>query len=409
MLLKARKFFGHLISKAIFQSQAYNIERKQSIFKDSKNIQQKYSSTADLNINNFQVDSTGRAKIDLTEYSVRTDLNYNNSESKIIINVYGRRDCYERHTEELIKQAELYKEHNIKVVGLNFRNIMKSKGKVTSQQDWIDDIVAVVDYYAKEHNIKLSNILLSGHSMGAAFATLAAAQIYQREKEKTSVKLINDRSFQNLPSIAVRLVFGNLGSGIFVGSILAGLSLVTCVFFGFYGLLIAAAVFASCVLASKIYPKIILKACEIIANIILYPTFGLMNAAAAFKMLPVFSKEYVFVKDDPIIARESGLAYDPEIRKIRRKGKTSPSPDDLMFVRSSQHRFVADETRPQSVQDLTSQQDNLQPDKKGLSKIKSRSTHDLPLFALRTSCKKVSSISGADVYDGMVRRLLGLG
>ena len=405
MLLKARKFFGHLISKAIFQSQAYNAERKQSISKDSKDILQNYLTKIDLIHNNFQIYSSGNAKVDLTEYAVQTDLSHNSSEPKIIINIYGRKDCYERHTEELLKQAELYKDHNIKVIGLNFRNIMNSQGKAYSQQDWIDDIIAVVDYYVKNHNIKISNILLSGHSMGAAFATLAAAQIYQREKNKTSVKLINDRSFKNLPSIAVRLLFGNLGSGIFVGSILAVLSLTTCVPFGVFGLIIAASVFASCLLLSKIYPKIILKACEIIANIILYPTFGLMNAAAAFKMLDRKNTEYVFVKDDPIIARESGLAYDPEIRKIRRRGKSSPSPDDLNFVRSSQHRFVADETRSQSTQDLTSQQDQFRP---GLYKNKSRSTHDLPLFALKTSCKKSSPISGADVYDGMVRRLLGL-
>ncbi|MBP9721577.1 MAG: alpha/beta fold hydrolase [Gammaproteobacteria bacterium] len=366
-----KRVFGHLISKALIRSQKFSKKKKEEIINEAASV---YLDTEFDNVSSkyLQVPSSGNAKITFVECRYLCfDL-----PQKVIIHIYGRQDCVEKHSRELLQKALYFKAHNITIVGLNLRNVMASTGIPRCQQDWIDDVKAVVDYYVQS-GINLNNILLHGHSMGGAIATLAAAQLYKQEliknkkskkskKSKNCIRVLNDRSFSTLPRVTVKLIFGGFGSGLFVGCVFAGLALlILAPFIGVTAIAISYFILFYSLVGGFVCPELMKKLCTGIANVILGVTFGCMNATQAYNSLPEEAKHFFKVKDDKIIGA-SALA------------KSLDSCDNL----SEANKLVASEMH------------------------KSRSAHDLPLYELQV--KRDQNKTGEDLYRAVVGRLLSL-
>lgn len=91
--------------------------------------------------------------------------------------------------------AEKYSDRNI--LGCNFRAV--TDGTAYSQNAYIDDVIAAVDYLLNK-GVKVENIHIIGESLGAAAVTLAVERLRQRDYEKFS-KLTYD-SNRSLSSIS---------------------------------------------------------------------------------------------------------------------------------------------------------------------------------------------------------------
>ncbi len=405
-------FFGHLISRALIRAQSFTKKRKHQLmesvyvqenkFCEDKKIRilseiGKIGKTGESELSyvekkSFLVDSSKEAKISCIQYRYHaerfgTDLSYVRSQ-RIIIHCYGRNDCVERHISELLEKAELYKDDNITVVGMNFRNVMLSTGKPVCQQDWIDDVIAVVDTYIKQ-GIDVNDILLHGHSMGGAIATIAAAQIYQREKllSQKSVKIFNDRSFGTLPNIVVELIFRGFGSGLFIGIIIATITVIPAIIvYGLPGLALAGLMLVGGILAGLIIPKVAKALCWVVANIVLWPSFGLLEATKAYNSLPHEAKDFIFVKKDNIILGKSGLVHD---LKTMKKAKSEGDCAALI----SERKLVVSRSLESMVSTASMGRRTV-------------SIHDLPLFELST--KNNSAKSGSQLSHEITSRLLGL-
>lgn len=410
-------FFGHLISRALIRAQSFTEKRKHEL-RESVYVQEnKFCEDKKIRISSeiddteeselsyvekiveetvekksFLVDSSKGAKISCIQYRYHTErfstqLHHVKSQ-KIIIHCYGRNDCVERHVGELLKKAELYKDDNVTVVGMNFRNVMLSTGKPVCQQDWIDDVIAVVDKYVKQ-GIDLNDILLHGHSMGGAIVTIAAAQIYQRERllSQKSVKIFNDRSFGTLPNIVVELIFRGFGSGLFIGIIVATITAIPAVaIYGLFGLALANLMLVGGILSGLFIPKVAKALCWVVANIVLWPSFGLLEATKAYNSLPQEAKDFIFVKKDNIILGKSGLVH---ALKAMKKAKSEGDCAALI----SERKLVASRSIDTVVPTASMGRRTV-------------SIHDLPLFELST--KNNSAKSGSQLSHEITSRLLGL-
>lgn len=391
MYLIFKKFFGHLISKSIVQAQKFK-----KIIKSIKPIASTDSTEiaeiAEIVEKNIKIKSTGKAIIDAVEVCHR-ELDCKSTEQKVIIYAYGRKDYYERHLADYYQEALELK--TCRVVGFNFRNVQASTGKPLCEQDWIDDAIAVVDYYHKTLNIPLENILISGHSMGAALVTVAAAQVFQREKSK-SIKIINNRSFSSLPAIVINLTFGGFGSGVFIGIISAAtIAIVGSFILGPVALVLAFGVLECSLLGGLIFPSLTKALCRPITEIILYLTFGRIDALAAFHSLPKDSKDYIYAKDDEIIIGTASLAY--ALKAERKKEK-------------AQAKLVGDHDKLKELRSRKLMPAPISPDQATMHKSPSYA-HDLNLFKMRTASPKIAeddALDGQTVHRTMVRRLLKL-
>jgi hypothetical protein len=188
-----RHFFGSLFSKIIMPSQhmfsAYRVD-------DFQKSQDSCLETVD-HLKFYQYPNKS---IKITKYS------------KVILYAVGNSDCAENHLFELQQISNKYKDKNVIVAGMNFRNVSNCHGQVTSEEDWINDAIAIINHYRKL-GIPPNQILLNGHSLGAAILTMAAAKIFkdevatlkhkkknpsQAEINNCAPRLISNRSFTAL-------------------------------------------------------------------------------------------------------------------------------------------------------------------------------------------------------------------
>ena len=192
-----RSFVGPLISKAIMHSQWKQFNTSNDSGNKHNDVKwRRIPSTRDATIRFCQVKSK-RNRLPLKH-------------QKIIIHAVGMHSSFEHQLEKYHNEVEKFP--GIIAVGFNFRNVHNSTGIPQSEDDWVDDVIAVVNYFHRK-GIPLNNILLQGESLGAAILTLAAAKIYEEERIKArakgkeekahSVKLINLRSFSNFATEVV--------------------------------------------------------------------------------------------------------------------------------------------------------------------------------------------------------------
>jgi effector protein SdbA len=85
------------------------------------------------------------------------------------------------------------------VIAFNYRGIDYSRGMVCTQNDMVNDTIAQVDRLLAL-GVRARNIGIEGYCLGGAVATLAAAQLHERDDK---VKLHNSRSFRSIPRFLI--------------------------------------------------------------------------------------------------------------------------------------------------------------------------------------------------------------
>lgn len=310
--------FGGLVSKFIMPSQSNYPRREIDPNKLNKiRIVDKIDSHNIYGIDRI-VASTGKAEIFFREYQSAREFSLNKlryspptSNNKIIISAVGNGDVADLAGNMLKNMA-----HNnlgCRVVGFDCRNVDRSRGRVKSENDWVADAMAVIDYYHNIHKIPYENIILFGHSLGAAILTMAAAQIYKRELKKyggdepRGVYLINSRSFRDLPSVVAEYInLKGLTGGLVLALLGAAIVFSTGFLFGF-SLMIAGIVSGGIATLLVTYGLIFREQAKLIVKFIvgglINYLFGKMEAAKAFEELPEERRDYIYVKDDEVIQK----------------------------------------------------------------------------------------------------------
>ena len=340
------------------------------------------------------VTSSNKAEIFFSEFERFNIDTTKKSASKIIIHAFGNNDSLMKHNSQLAEDAATT--YNCKVIGFDFRNVAKSTGELKCEQDLVDDALAVINYYHKVQGVPLDNIILSGHSMGAAILTIAAAKIYKDEKEKAKklnkqkpqkipcVSLMNDRSFRDFADVGVEL------------------------------------------LTNGKLPRIFKAIGKIIFTIILKLSFGTIDAAKAYNSLPMTHKDYIFSKDDPVICGTSNLHY--AVRgpykelKQQLKTKVKNNPNNPQILKSCAEVLLWIKQRKLSVCPFVQEDINKKfpkiPDRHASTsgdktKIKIKKppqVHNLPLRHLRASSaytKEAYKLSTASRrYQSSIQRFL---
>ncbi|HRE31636.1 MAG TPA: alpha/beta hydrolase, partial [Candidatus Berkiella sp.] len=306
-----RNLIGHTISQIIMPSQIIHAS-----IRPPHSHTNKIKSVGDLKIYQYP------------DKDFRT-----NADTKVIIHAFGNGDCAEVHDAELQWLANKYANKNVIVVGMNFRNVSNSRGKASSENDWIEDVVSIVDHY-RGKGVTLKNILLKGHSLGGAIMTMAAAKIYADElaklkqttpnpsaeaKNNCAPRLFNNRSFSTLADEIMISLLGKTGTGA-IAAVLMGLMSLAFLTFANAALL-AVGLFT----INWIFPSLAEFIMRPALELTLWLTFGRMDALSAYKSLPEDVKDCVIAKDDLVIRERATIHYRlkghrSEQKQLLRKG-----------------------------------------------------------------------------------------
>jgi pimeloyl-ACP methyl ester carboxylesterase len=322
-----RRLLGKLISHLVMPAQFNTGSAMWLVDKFSRESRVE----GDLNIAFNTVDSTGDAKISFCEISKIKIEKEALKDQKIIIHASGNGSYYERHFDDYKTKAQQFP--GCKIVGFNFRNVISSKGSAAYTEDqWIDDVIAVINYYRKQ-GVPTENILLNGQSLGAAIVTMAAAKLLELDRLEAknknlnaneiakikSVKLLNGRSFSSLTE---EILFSILNRA--TRALLATL---------IYGALIFAASFLipmNAALMANIVFNIVSTAwwfnklptlLRPWVNVALWSSFGTMDALSAYMKLDEDSRDYVMAKGDSIITEPSSLHQGLKDLDVKKKIK----------------------------------------------------------------------------------------
>lgn len=356
---------------------------------------------------NHSISSTHKASINFCEATKNPAVPV--KDQKIIIHAVGNGDCYENHMNEYACLAQQFP--NYRIIGFNFRGTMTSTGRAWSENDWIDDVKSVVKHYQAQ-GVSLDNILLSGHSLGGALVTMAAASLYQEAKEQAahdksdpknvkSVKLLNNRSFANATEYVLITILGKFGS-----AILAGL-----IYGSAIGLLMSASLLTMAVLATTfllslnfITPRLAFGLMRPLVKGALWLSFGTLDAFSAYQSLPENCVDHIVAKNDTVINKLVGLHYaltpthkekKAECRKIILENhdakKKSAALSELLNLKDSKLIFASDPS--------------------GSSKANGFEAHNESLFFFRTNHKARGhsghkQINGEEVLVRKIKRLM---
>lgn len=313
-----QKFVGQCISKIVMHSQLFprydfdTVEHWQEFCK---------SWNMDVNIQRMSIDSTSGAKLDLCEIYCNTNFTRHD---KVIIYAMAAGDMYERHLKEYIFLAKKFPDY--KIVCFNFRNVQASTGDVSCEDDWIEDTIAVIQNF-RNQTYALSDILITGHSLGGAIATVAAARIYSEEclvnsnedPLKNSVKLINERSFSTLTNQIIHSFLRGPGSGLVSGFIYGSLS------YTILGRTIATGVGASLLGLGFLYPKLPKLLLKPWIEFFITHSFGNLDGLSAFKILPEGAKDHIVAENDYIIDKLASLHHELKTVKTEKKNSLRSS------------------------------------------------------------------------------------
>ncbi len=125
-----------------------------------------------------------------------SSMSVNPAPTRIIIHCRGNMELYQQLQSELIDSAQ---QTGALMVGFNLPSVAGSAKVELTTQVLVDAIKNVVLYYQNKTGINFNNIILQGHSLGAALATIAAEQLHQSNQ---TVRLVNGRSFANAITVA---------------------------------------------------------------------------------------------------------------------------------------------------------------------------------------------------------------
>lgn len=393
-----QKFVGRCISKIVMHSQLFprydfdTVEHWQEFCK---------AWNMDINIQRMSIDSTSGAKLDLCE--IYCNANFARHD-KVIIYAMAAGDLYERHVKEYIILAKQFP--NYKIVCFNFRNVQASTGDVSCQDDWIEDSIAVIEN-VRNQKYALPDILITGHSLGGAIATIAAARIYLQEclvnrnedPLQNSLKLINERSFSTLTNQILHSFLRGPGSGLVSGFIYGGLS------YTILGSTMMAGVGASLLGLGFFYPKIPKFLLKPWIEFFLTPFFGNLDGLSAYRILPEGAKDYIVAENDLIIDKAAGLHHELKTSNTEKKNSIRSEIEQYNSIDEARVRQLNDELLNMKDSKLCYESPNGTRIGDGLL------SHFLPLIALSTSHKMrhdaypLEQVRGDEVMVRKIQRL----
>ncbi len=264
-----------------------------------------------LSLSRHTIPSSNQACVEFTEISHRRARALPRKNQKVIIHAVGNSDCYENHMKEYEQLAK--KCPNYRIVGFDFRGVGLSMGHAWSEDDWINDALAMIKHFEAQ-GIQPKNILLNGHSLGGALVTLAANKHYQQAKAQAmqagqnlslvqSVNVINNRSFANLTDeLVVSFAPNSLLTGVFYGGLIATLLslplLSTIVFTSLFA-------FATRYVSENITRSLV----KPFVKALLWLSFGTLNAAAAYQMLPLQAVDHIVARNDSVIKDKGSMHH----------------------------------------------------------------------------------------------------
>ncbi|HET9843659.1 MAG TPA: alpha/beta hydrolase, partial [Gammaproteobacteria bacterium] len=305
-----RKLFGPAVSKIIMPAQ-----KKEDLYGPVRAIQR----DGNVNILNHFI-SAPKASINIAEFTSAPEVPI--THKKIVIFSVGNNGNYEQYFYDYVNLAR--ENPHWHIVGFNYRNVLASKGKAESEQDWINDAKSVILHF-RNQGCENENILLCGHSLGGAIVTMAASQLYQEDQHaaKTNgknpagvkcVRCINDRSFSNLSEEIVISLLGHTRSSIInaviFGVLVASISLLWVFCFpAIGGLTILSSLNLAGITAGAVLGVSLLK--DTIAYALVRPwvtmladlTFGRMDALSQYQKIPEESKSYLIAKNDSVVKK----------------------------------------------------------------------------------------------------------
>lgn len=123
-----------------------------------------------------------------------------------IILLGGNSTCYEKFEDTMCELAR----KNYNVIAFNPMGVGFSTGNTTCPDDYSLALETVINNLLSDGVLE-KNIVLYGHSFGAAIATIVAAKFHANDKP---IKLINDRSFAELAPLGARLFFDAINNTI---------------------------------------------------------------------------------------------------------------------------------------------------------------------------------------------------
>lgn len=144
------------------------------------------------------------AHLDTFEITHNSQTKLNPKYQKYIINLVGNGTCYEQIINTMKQDAS---DLGVNVIGFNFRGVGKSTGKTTSKDNLFTDATAQVQRLL-DKGVSPQNIVLKGHSLGAAIGSLVTQHFHQL---KQPINVFSSRSFSTITNVLVGyipIVFG---------------------------------------------------------------------------------------------------------------------------------------------------------------------------------------------------------
>ena len=121
------------------------------------------------------------------------------NDQKWVIHFLGLGSLYENEYSHIKDELCIRLERN--VLCMNARQMGLTDGRVQRDQDLIDDGIQQVRYLLGQ-GVQSNNIILSGHSLGAAIASAVALDLQEHKEHPVTIEaLINDRSFAHYPKM----------------------------------------------------------------------------------------------------------------------------------------------------------------------------------------------------------------
>ncbi len=190
-------FFGSSVSKMVLPAQVLSTKRDflQGTATLEDSFINKVRKNDQLEIDFHTLDCFDGASLETMELIHSEQKEKPKAEQKYVIYLCGNGMCMQDLYNEIYDMC-LSTQRNF--VAFNLKNVIKSQGQVHSELDLINDVISQIEHLISA-GVQPENICLVGHSLGAAFATLAAYVYY---KEGTPIRIFNGRSFANFAYFA---------------------------------------------------------------------------------------------------------------------------------------------------------------------------------------------------------------
>lgn len=179
------RLLGEKIGRKVLLAQTMDFSSFNSVDTDF------YSRTREVKCESHTVVTHDGCELDTMEIKHVSQQESEPDQQIYIINMTGNASCYEGTIPELLSDAY---ELRCNVVGFNFRGVSKSKGVATSANDLVTDGIAEVQRLLDD-GVNPEHIILKGHSLGAAVATLVAKYFHDHGQK---INLFNGRSFSSV-------------------------------------------------------------------------------------------------------------------------------------------------------------------------------------------------------------------